>query len=341
MPKSKVRKKARTSRPTPPTSPMAQALAFAERLLHDEATRVQAEVLASEVLGNLVAHAKGADARARRAAALDTLVTGACRRKTPAAAALLTAVQLIVENPAVEQDWTAELLTERSWPQAPVPQPTGARRVPDVYDDHVIWLLDYEDCILAASTARWFHQGVLSVSVLLPGPIGDIDADATQMPVEEAVRALRDGQQYTEMLWPPHDEPDYEANGLALAARLRAISLPEEEPAPWQPLPTQARTELLDAFFADLGMEDAAASRVCADLCLTFGEHQIDGDPLAWSPDIVEAFLLEWLPVHADHPLDSLLATVTYAWVGWALVRRGLSKELAQEAAQVALDLVG
>lgn len=341
MPKSRGRhpSKRKPSRRTQPTSYESQAFTLAAELLSPEATRVQAELLASEVLGDLTASAKGA-ARERRTQAVDRLLLHAGRRRTRSAAALLAAVELVTQNPRVREaldEWARAEIEDLSWPSQPTPLPTGARTIPDEYDDHVIWLLDYDDCVLAAATSRAFHQGVVTVSLLKPGPISpEIDRDAKPVALDVAVRALSDGQQYTEMLEPPHLDDDYVIAGALLSGRLRAIELPEIPDVPWQPLPDDDKQVLIDAFFAavtsDLFVDDAQTRRL-ARLCLDYADEHLDGDRMAWSPEIVDVFLSEQPPDEED-----ALPIVTYEWVRWSLLQRGLSEALAIEAAEVALS---
>jgi hypothetical protein len=100
--------------------------------------------------------------------------------------------------------------------------------------------------------------------------------------------------------------------------------------------PRRRKQVLIDAFFAavtsDLFVDDAQTRRL-ARLCLDYADEHLDGDRMAWSPEIVDVFLSEQPPDEED-----ALPIVTYEWVRWSLLQRGLSQALAIEAAEVALS---
>jgi hypothetical protein len=346
MPKSRGRKHGnrRPSRATPQSFD-GVVIKLAGRLLVDSTTRVEAEETASQVLGAALVRERTPGARDAPNQAAQALVAAAERRSNASAAALVAALDLIIDDPAIDEalaSWAAPHLVDLPWHEAPPAELVRTRRLPDQYDDHVTWLLEFEDATLAATTARWYHQAVLHVFVLPPGPLKEFDALAKPVPVDEALVAVAAGQLHTEMYWPPHDDDDYRPIAQMLASRLSRLDIPDED-RDWEPISDEAHRDLLDRFLTDLDVsEDTQAEvRRLADICIDYGDGMIDDDRLAWSPEIVEAFLLDWVPRKTFlAPEDRRrLPQVTHDFVGWALVQRGIPRNLAADCARVALDL--
>lgn len=86
-------------------------------------------------------------------------------------------------------------------------------------------------------------------------------------------------------------------------------------------------------------MGDAWTAERIGELWFDFAEQYMDGEPLLWNPDLVDEFLLEWMPHEATRTVDvlPLVPLFTYRWVLWALLRRGLSLGNALDAAVVAV----
>ena len=348
MPKSRGRqhgKKPRRGGATPPRSFEAAAVKMARELLRADTTRLDAESLASALIGAQVIRNRQGPSRNALDDAIGDLITIAEERSSAASAALLAALELLVDDPRIPaalSGWAAEHLGGLTWRTQPPAGLVGARRVPDPYDDHVTWLLEFEDCILAATTARWYAQALLHVFLLDRGPLDKLDDHAEPVDVAQALQVVASGQRHTEMFWPPADDDDYRPLAQLLAARLGRLDIPEEE-RDWEPMSDERRAELLDEFEADLGFDEDVRdiTRLLADTCLDYADGYLDDDPLAWSPDIVERFLLDWVPRKTllEPEEQRLLPLVTHAFVGWCLVKRGLPRSVAADAAQVALDL--
>jgi len=324
-------------------------------LLSPEVERTMAESFASEIVGTVWATRTPGD-REVLDAWLQEVVRYAALRGTPAAASLLAALRTVLDEPALDSEleqWGSELLDGVPWVTEPTPRPRAVTRSTDVWNDVATWFLEYDDCVLDVLTRRYQGGSIGSITLFDHEVLKVWDDEVTTsggemtprvaVPVEEAVRELQAAYKRTEMFWPPNDDEDYERLGHLLAARLRALPVaPLEEPE-WEPMSDEAKEELIARFFADLQLEldDTEAVREVLDALLWYGDGYVTGGALAWSPPIVELFLLDWLPRKTFFQPDvvRLVPTVTYAWTGWAAVQAGVPKEWAEQAAAVALEL--
>ena len=93
-----------------------------------------------------------------------------------------------------------------------------------------------------------------------------------------------------------------------------------------------ARTTLLDVLSQAEGLTDDAA-RIAATIC-DFADY-LDGNPLRWSPTVVELFMADWVPrkVIAEDGWFAALPDVVRAWVRFAGERRGLRAPLIADTA--------
>lgn len=84
-------------------------------------------------------------------------------------------------------------------------------------------------------------------------------------------------------------------------------------------------------------MPQAAA---IVDHCLVARCDFGDGDPLRWSPTVVELFMLDYLPrkVSLSRGEIEALPKVLTAWVRFALTKRGLEEQFVAEAVQTVED---
>lgn len=139
----------------------------------------------------------------------------------------------------------------------------------------------------------------------------------------------------TDMTWdPPVDQDFWSGRALAL---LRSDQTPGavEPPEPTE-LSSEERDGLRDEFlaspegreFAPDGDEAWAAS-----LAIDFGAGYTDGDPLRWSPVVVELFMTDWIPrkVLATPELLDRLPVALDAWVRFAARRRGIPEWAAKQ----------
>jgi hypothetical protein len=102
------------------------------------------------------------------------------------------------------------------------------------------------------------------------------------------------------------------------------------KPIEWQPpaLPEHRLAELVDEFKAAGGpMQDVAEAIV--GLLVEYGAENLRHGPLAWTPDDIGVFLLDWLPdeVEIDPPAQPVALATTKAWVAFALGKRGVDQQ--------------
>ena len=139
----------------------------------------------------------------------------------------------------------------------------------------------------------------------------------------------------TDMTWdPPVHEDFWPGRALAL---LRADQTPGvvEPPEPAE-LSSEERDRLRDEFLASPeGREFAPDGDEAwvASLAIDFCAGYTDGDPLRWSPVVVELFMTDWIPrkVLATPELLDRLPAALDAWVRFAARRRGIPDWAANE----------
>jgi len=159
----------------------------------------------------------------------------------------------------------------------------------------------------------------------------DVDPD-------EALSAVADALEMTDLYWPPQDDPDYTLT-RALARWRTSTGRGSTGEVEWRHLPDDDRRWLLDDFLAVLRDDvDPGVAEILADTFIDFGDGYLHGGVLAWSPGEVERFMLDW--VHRKVLLEpecvDALPGVLAAWVEFALRRRGLAPEhVAPVVAQV------
>jgi hypothetical protein len=132
----------------------------------------------------------------------------------------------------------------------------------------------------------------------------------------------------TDLTWdPPVDDDFWSGRALAL---LRADQTPGavEPPEPTE-LSAEERDRLRDEFlFSPEGREFAPDGDEAwiASLAIDFCVGYTDGDPLRWSPVVVELFMTDWVPrkvLTTSEQLDRLPVALD-AWVRFAARRRGI-----------------
>ncbi|MGH2879290.1 MAG: plasmid pRiA4b ORF-3 family protein [Solirubrobacteraceae bacterium] len=139
----------------------------------------------------------------------------------------------------------------------------------------------------------------------------------------------------TDMTWnPPVDDDFWSGRALAL---LRAEQTPGVvEPPERTELSSKERDRLREEFlsspegreFAPDG-EEAWVASLAIDFCAGY----TDGDPLRWSPVVVELFMTDWVPrkVLATPELLDRLPAALDAWVRFAARQRGIPQWAAEE----------
>jgi hypothetical protein len=352
VPKSRGRKPSSRKPARPQTTSWQSDVVHASRvLLREDVTRTDAEAFASEVLGDVAAARRSPDEEALVDAAIVELTRWAGRKRTRQAAALVAALATVVDDPALVvalDEWARTQVADLAWVSQPPALPRAASVATDPYDDERITFLEYDDVVVVVQTSRGMGDAVTTANLGLPGVTSAWDETQDwprhELSVPEAVQALRAAALGTELWWPPNDDEDYVRLRAMLAARLAAVDVPEplEEPES-QPLPDTERAALVDRFLSDEGLDGDSGARSVAEACVRFTDGWISGGALAWSPSVVERFLLDWAPREAelDDEARARLPALTAAFVGWALRERGVPQDAAAAAAHVALEVGG
>jgi hypothetical protein len=163
----------------------------------------------------------------------------------------------------------------------------------------------------------------------------EAELELERTPPGVAAGLIRAAIARTDMTWdPPVDDDFWSGRALAL---LRADQTPGtvEPPQPTE-LSNEDRDRLRDEFlsspegreFAPDGDEAWVAS-----LAIDFCAGYTDGDPLRWSPVVVELFMADWIPrkVLATPELLDRLPVALDAWVRFAARRRGIPEWAANQ----------
>lgn len=167
------------------------------------------------------------------------------------------------------------------------------------------------------------------------------------IPVADALTALAALLELTDEVEGRTDELA-EYSPLRSLARSRCAGV-----APSLPEPPDFTDDELDALIEEFrgGSTTGSAELVAPilDMLVDFGEEQLRGGLLAWTPEDVAFFLLEWVPdtVELDATAVGAVLDLTRDWVQFALTKRGLEQrwidvvkevidEVAPEFAKVA-----
>jgi hypothetical protein len=352
VPKSRGRKASSRKPPRPQATSWQSDVVHATRvLLREGTTRTDAEAFASEVLGDVAAARRSPDEEALVDAAVVELTRWSTRKRTRQAAALVAALATVVEDPAVEaalDDWARQLVSDVGWVSQPPALPRAASVAVDPYDDERITFLEYDDVVVVVQTSRGMGNAVTTVNLGRPGVTAAWDETEDwprrDLTVPEAVQALQAAALETDLWWPPNDDEDYQRLRALLAARLEAVDVPEPlEDSDHEPLPDDELEQLLDRFLCDEGLDGDRGARSLAEECVRFADGWVPGGALAWSPAVVERFLLDWVPrrTDLDDEARARLPAVTAAFVAWALRKRGVPPDAVAAAAQVAHEVGG
>jgi hypothetical protein len=145
----------------------------------------------------------------------------------------------------------------------------------------------------------------------------------------------------TDMTWDPPVAEDYwggRALALLRADQTPGVVTPEDRPE----LPQAQREGLRDEFLASAegaGFAPDGDEAWVAVLAIGFCADYVDGDPLRWSPVVVELFMADWVPrkVMTTDAMLSVLPGALDAWVRFAARKRGVpAQALAVTRAAIA-----
>jgi hypothetical protein len=185
-------------------------------------------------------------------------------------------------------------------------------------------------------------DAVMGIPTVDPRALVEADPEAVVGDIEmgelaaHVLAAVALGDMYIDNAW----TPEFKELRALLLTRMRTlpvIELPDAEPPG-----DDEREALVEAF---LGSPDAPpdddVTRAILDQCLMARCDFGDGDPLRWSPVVVELFLLDFLPRKAamDMPAIRAAPDVLKRWVRFALARRGLPEEKIAETQAVVDEL--
>ncbi len=163
--------------------------------------------------------------------------------------------------------------------------------------------------------------------------LGVSDA-APDLMAARVIAAIRTGDMYLDNDW----TDGFKETRALILARMELIGpaeLPEREPPPDE----DARLALLERFMAspfapDPDQVEPETTELIVGRCLDARCDFGDGDPLRWSPIVVELFMLDFLPRKAimDARQIRALPKVLPGWVRFALTERGLDERWIEEA---------
>jgi HEAT repeat protein len=146
--------------------------------------------------------------------------------------------------------------------------------------------------------------------------------------------AIASGDMYLDNDW----TPEFKELRALLLSRMRG--LPAGEPPETVPPDDAARAAHVEGFLATPDAPpDDDVTRAILDHCLLARCDFGDGDPLRWSPTVVEMFLLDFLPrkVALDTGQIRAMPDVLRRWAAFALERRGLERRWIGET-QAAIE---
>jgi len=132
----------------------------------------------------------------------------------------------------------------------------------------------------------------------------------------------------TDMTFHPPVGVDYAR--LRALALLRASDLPLADIDVGAPeVSAEERDRLFEEFLASPeagGIKSGNDEAEIASLAIDFCSDYVDGQPLRWSPVVVELFMADWLPrkVLADRGLFDAVPDALEAWVTYAGRKRGI-----------------
>lgn len=336
----------------PPVDGIVRSILASARELLEVEDPFEAEMWASAVLGMSYKQALPIGVQEEFPKVLwNEVVTKAERRADPAALAALRAIAAVADpDLADEAARAADELAARGVPEPPWADVIGrpgfirAWTLEEPYGDQVGYYAHFRyagssehlvaavydenlGAIIKDATAGELATDPRAKAEAEPGvSVSDID------PGELAARvraAIATGDMFIDNDW----TDDFRALRALLLARMRL--LPHvDPPEPEEPIDDDAREALIEEFLAlpDAPTDDDA-TRSILDHCLMARCDFGDGDPLRWSPTVVEMFMLDFVPRKGSLDLSAVraLPDVLRRWVGFALERRGLDPRWIEE----------
>lgn len=350
-----------SERGIPPIDGLVGAVLRGGRELLEVEDPLDAERWASQVLGSFYKLPIPLSARDELEATIGPAIVEAAEAMGgPEGLAILLALASVLEDdlrgPAEEaaERLRARGIPEPAWAEV-IGRPAfeGAWRLADPYDDqlayfatfrypdrpgHVVMALYDENLggIIKDAAAGIPRKDPRPRAERRPGARVS-DADPGEM-ASRITGAIRAGDLYLDNDW----TESFRHHRALLLARMRllpAAPLPEPPEPPDEGARAALTAEFLASPFApeDPGPEVASIIGHCLDARCDYG----DGDPLRWSPIVVELFMLDFLPRKAtlDAAEIRALPEVLAAWVRFALTRRGLEERWIAETERMVRKL--
>lgn len=281
-------------------------------------------------------------------------------KRTPGALAAIAALRLVcpVRNREALDEAAADLagIEPAAFTVVPLGTSAGAWTAEDPWGSRQILFVEYGGYSPHVLIADATHLGGgTDVEVLALADAGLADRwdqamgeeefpmPLRSLPVEEALGQLAAMLAASDEAPDRVEAPDYWP--LRALAHSRCVGV---EPIEWEApsLPEHRVAELVDEFQAAFGpVQDVAEAMV--GLLVEYGQENLRHGLLAWTPDDVGVFLLEWLPdtVEMDKAAQAVALATTKAWVRFALTKRGLDQKWVDLAAaipdEVADEFVG
>lgn len=168
--------------------------------------------------------------------------------------------------------------------------------------------------------------------------VADIDvADAAA----RIARAIATGDLFVDNDW----TPEYNETRALLRSRMRLLSpaTSAERPQPPERPDEEAQEALVQEFLASPQAPRRDETLPIIDHCMMARCDFGDGDPLRWSPTVVELFMLDYLPRKATLNFAEIgaLPEVLTAWVRFALSKRGLAERQIVETERAVKEFAG
>lgn len=333
------------------------SLSAADRVLRDagglveEPLRLAAEETASAWLGGYWAAREPAPNPEEEL--IRDVIARARMRRGPAAIAALHALRLVVSATTREAlDEAVEALAGEAPPFAAVPpsHPTGAWVGEDPWGSRQVLLVEYGGYTPHTLLADVAHLGggsdVEELAILDPGLAQRWDEvmGSGEFPVVLEPAGVADALgQLAALLSITDEAPDRitapEYAGLRALAHSRCAGV---APIEWESpeLPEHRIAALVEEFRAGGGPAQDVAEAILW-LLVEYGTDHLRHGPLAWTPDDVGIFLLDWLPdtVEMDPAAQAVALEVTRAWVRFALGKRGVDQRWIEVACAVPVEV--
>jgi hypothetical protein len=323
--------------------------------LASAADPLDAEIEASRIISLLELDPSGS--MDERMALVERLLISLGRRKTPDALALALGLRYLLPAP-----WTSiadaaanKLTTDGVVPPAWSDEVGGAR-----FEAAWAWTDEFGDQDLIVAAFRYPGRSPHGIRVMADHNFNGLFRQAAIDPDPDSVR-----QHVSETIGSPLrpitgrdlstrwaagttwyrrylDAPVYEDVPPLMAlleARARALPAPDAESEP-EPMSDDDRSALTDRFLTSAHADEAGLSAdpegrdaVIVDHLIEFRENHGEGDPLRWSPIVVEICLLDWMPRKALLEAGEVeaLPTALRAFVRFAAGDKRLAAEHVAE----------